>query len=339
MQFRSPELLWLLLGLPVLVGIYILAQRRRTRFPVRYSSLTLVKDALGQGSRYRRHIPPLFFLLGVASMLFALARPVGVVVLPKDQATVILALDVSRSMSANDLKPSRIEAAKTAARDFIARQDANTRIGIVSFSSYAALVQEPTTDRNLLIAAVNRLSVQNSTAIGSAILVSLDAIFENPGANPTAQSNGVLAPETPEPTPVPIGMHLPGTIVLLTDGQNRTGPSPIEAARTSANRGIRIFAIGIGTPNGATMADPNNRGFGFRAALDEETLRQIASITDGKYFNATDETALATIYQNLSKDLTLQTEQEENTVVFTAAAMGCLVLSLWLSLFWLKRLP
>jgi Ca-activated chloride channel family protein len=338
MQFLSPDMLRLLLIIPVLVGAYILAQRRRTRYALRYSSLAVVKDALGKRPGIRRHIPPVFFLAGIALMLLAAARPFGVVTLPREQATVILTLDVSGSMRANDMKPTRLEAAKAAALAFIAKQDPQTRIGVVSFSWNANVVQAPTTDRELAHAAVNRLISQQSTAIGSGILVSLDAIFEKPSTATTAPRLGdPLAPITPTPTPVPRGTLTPATIILLTDGQNRTGPSPITAAQTAADRGIRVFTIGVGTPQGTTVEGAG--GFGFRAVLDEETLKRIAAITDAKYFHASDEAALLAIYQNLAKGVVVTQEQEENTVIFTAVALLFLLTGGALSLFWFNRLP
>ena len=336
MQFLAPDNLWLLLLVPVLVGAYLLAQRRRTRYALRYSSLAIVKDALDRRPGIRRHIPPLFFLCGIALMLLAAARPFGVVTLPREQATVILTLDVSGSMRANDMKPTRLEAAKAAALAFVALQDAQTRIGVVSFSWNANTVQAPTTDRELVRAAINRLTNQQSTAIGSGILVSLEAIFEKPNPNPPRLGDP-LAPATPTPTPVPRGNLTPATIILLSDGQNRTGPSPITAAQTAAGRGVRVFTIGIGTPQGITVEGAG--GFGFRAILDEDTLKRIAAITDAKYFHASDETALLTIYQNLAKGVTVTSQKEESTVFFTAAAMLLLLMGGVLSLFWFNLLP
>ena len=336
MQFLSPDMLWLLLLVPVLVGAYILAQRRRARYALRYSSLSIVREALGKRPGWRRHIPPLLFLCGLALMLFAAARPFGVVTLPRTQATVILTIDVSGSMRANDMKPTRLEAAKAAALAFVALQDPQTRIGVVAFSWNANIVQAPTTDREAVRAAVTRLTNQQSTAIGSGILVSLDAIFEKPNTNPPRLGDP-LAAATPTPTPVPHGNYEPATIILLTDGQNRTGPSPITAAQAAADRGVRIFTIGVGTPQGTTIEGGGS--FGFRAVLDEDTLKRIAAITDGKYFHASDETALLTIYQNLAKGVVVTQEKEESTVIFTAVAMLFLMIGGALSLFWFNRLP
>ncbi len=337
MEFFWPGLLALLLIVPLLVAAYVWALRRRARYALRYSSLLLVKDALGKRPGLRRHIPPLFFLLGTTMMLVALARPYAVVTLPKQAATVVLAIDVSGSMRANDLKPSRLEAAKTAARTFISRQSPDTRIGVVSFSSTAALVQPPTTDHDAALAAINRLTLERRTAIGDGILASIDAIFEKPGTGLSTADNIEPPAPTPTPTRVPEGFHVPAIIILLTDGRSNTGMSPLDAAQTAADRGVRVFTIGAGTPEGATIGGRN--GFRFRAELDERTLKQVAEITDAEYFSATDENALVNIYKNLNTEVIISTERMEITVGFTAGAMLLLLIGGMLSLFWFNRLP
>ncbi len=358
MQFKSPEFLWFLFLIPLFIVGYILILRRRNQYALRYASLSLVKEALGKGPGKRRHIPPAFFLLGLMLMFIAAARPYGTLTLVKQQATVILAIDVSRSMRANDLQPNRLEAAKAAARAFIELQDANVRIGIVSFSGNAALVQAPTNDREALLAAINRLTLQNSTAIGSGILASLDAIFEKPGnpASPAPQQDDVLGAPTPTPTPVAPGVHIPSTIILLTDGQNRTGPLPVDAARVARDRGVRVYTIRVGTTQGGSVPPPD-RGFsgggfgggvfgggpggggGFRTVLDEETLKRIAALTEGQYYHASDSESLLAIYQQLDKELITTKEEEEVAVFFTAGAVVCLLIGGVLSMLWFSRLP
>ncbi len=357
MQFKSPEFLWFLFLIPLFIVGYILILRRRNQYALRYASLSIVKEALGRGPGKRRHIPPAFFLLGLALMFIAAARPYGTLTLVKQQATVILAIDVSRSMRANDLQPNRLEAAKAAARAFIELQDANVRIGIVSFSGNAALVQAPTNDREAILAAINRLTLQNSTAIGSGILTSLDAIFEKPGnpASPAPQDD-VLGAPTPTPTPVAPGSHIPSTIILLTDGQNRTGPLPLDAARVARDRSVRVYTIGVGTTQGGSVSPPDRDfsgggfgggvfgggpggGGGFRTVLDEETLKRVAALTDGQYYHASDSESLLTIYQNLDKELITTKEEEEVAVFFTAGAVVCLLIGGVLSMLWFSRLP
>lgn len=350
MEFKSPEFLWFLLLIPALIVAYILALRRRNKYALRYASLSLVKDAIGKGPGWRRHIPPILFLLALTLMILAAARPFGAITLIKRQATVILTIDVSGSMRANDLKPNRLEAAKAAARAFVELQDANTRIGVVSFSNMAAVVQAPTSDREAILAAINRLSTQRSTAIGEGILTSLTAIFEKPEDKVVSPSD-VLGAPTPTPTPVAPGVHVPSTIILLTDGQNRTGTLPTEAARAAANRGVRVFTIGVGTTAGAIIGPPPGQepfgggpggfggGGGFRSALDEDTLKRVASITEGQYYHASDAESLLSIYKNLDKEFVTEREQEETTVFFTGAGLVFLLIGGILSIWWFNRLP
>jgi Ca-activated chloride channel homolog len=344
MEFTWPILLVLLLAVPALVAAYIWAQRRRARFALRYSSLQLVRDALDQRSNIRRHIPPFFFLLGITAMIVGVARPLAVVTVPEQEATVILAIDVSRSMRANDIQPDRLEAAKAAAAAFVEKQTPGTRIGVVSFSTSADIVQMPTTDKDAALASINRLQLGSRTAIGSGILTSLDAIFGTPQANASPPQEETLP--TPTPTPVPEGFHVPAVIILLTDGRSNTGPLPLDAAQTAANRGVRVFTVGIGTPQGATIQGGGGggrfgfgRGFAFRADLDETTLQEIATLTDAKYFHATEAEQLVSIYQGLNTQLIVTTQHMELTAWFTGAAMLFLLIGGILSLLWFNRLP
>lgn len=338
MSFLSIEMLWALWLVPILVVAYIFAQRRRKRYAVRYASLSLVRDALGRGPGVRRHVPPALFLAAVATAIFALARPVASVTLPSQQGTVILTLDVSGSMRAEDLQPSRIEAAKGAARAFVEKQPRNVRVGVVSFSTSGAVVQAPTTDREAIIAAIDRLAPQRSTAIGSGILTSLDAIFEEPGAKPTAFPRDVLVPiePTPLPTPLPRGSYAPAVIVLLSDGQSNTGPLPLEAAKQAALRGVRVYTVGVGSPDGTVL---RFEGRAMRVRLDETTLRRIADETDGSYFAADSAAGLRQVYENLSTQLVFKAEQTELTAGFTGLATVMLLIAAGLSLLWFNRLP
>ena len=340
MQFTWGWMLPSLVIVPLLIAAYIWSQRRRSRFVVRYSSLLIVKEALGKQPKWRRHLPPFFLLLAITAMLVGVARPVAVVIVPKPEATVILTIDVSGSMRATDIQPSRIEAAKAAARAFVQQQDPTTQIGIVAFSGNASLVQAPTTDRDAVLAAINRLSVQRSTAIGWGILTSLDAIFQDPEI---VQTNSMVTNSNPTPipsgTPMPAGTHVSAIVILLTDGQNVTGPSPLDATEQAANRGVRIFTIGVGTTTGTTIGGGNNSRGGFRTALDEATLLKIADWTDGTYFHASNAEALRTIYQNLDTTLIVSTEKTELTMAFTAVAIVLMLVGLTFSFLWLGRLP
>ncbi len=262
MEFLWPGFLFLLVLIPVLVGLYIWMLRRR-RFAVRYSSLELVRAALPQKSNWRRHLPVALFLLGLTSLVFALGRPVAILNVPTNQTTIILTMDVSGSMRSRDIQPSRLQAAEEAAFSFIQHQKANTQIGLVAFSSFAEIIQPATTDQAALQAALDSLTVGRRTAIGSGILVALDAISQvdkNVARSITDTQPGV------EPAPVPKGDYAPDIIVLLTDGDSNAGPDPLAAAKQAADRGVRVYTIGFGTVNGpnASQSPFGNRRFSRR---------------------------------------------------------------------------
>src|SRR5215216_3887563 len=248
MDLLWPGFLLLLIIVPLLIAAYIWMLRRRRRYTVRYSSLALVRAALPRFSRWRRHLPFALFLLALTSLVVAMARPVAIVSVPTGQTTVILAIDVSRSMCATDIEPNRLEAAKSAALSFIQSQKSSTQISIVAFAGFAEVVQPATTDQEALEAAIESLTTGRRTAIGSGILKSLDAIAEidkNVAPSVTETSPGIA------PTPVPKGAYAPDIIVLLTDGVSNAGPAPLDAAQQAADRGVRVYTIGFGTANGA----------------------------------------------------------------------------------------
>jgi Ca-activated chloride channel homolog len=360
MQFLWPQMLWFLLAVPALIAAYVYAQRRRQRYALRYASLSLVKDALGRGPGRRRHVPPALFIAGVAVMILAMARPVSVVTLPAQEGTVILTMDVSGSMRANDLEPTRLDAAKAAARAFVDKQPPGVRVGVVSFSDSAFVVQAPTNDKQAVLAAINRLSTQRSTAIGRALLTSVDAIFEEPNAEaamgsdpyggrnpfgfggnprgsgqPGQQATPTLVP-LPTPTPMPKGEYQPAIVVLLSDGQSNQGPRPLDVVQQVADRGIRVYTVGIGTAQGAVVS---NQGRSMRASLDELTLQRIAEATDGQYYNASTAQDLQAIYENLSTHLVFRTQEQEITALGTALAALLVLAAGTLSLLWFNRLP
>jgi Ca-activated chloride channel homolog len=334
MAFTWPQMLWGLLLIPVLVVGYILVQRRRQRYVIRYASLSLVKDALGRGPGWRRHVPPAIFLLSLAIMLFALARPVRNVILPAQEGTVILTMDVSGSMRAGDVQPTRLEAAKAAARAFVEKQPPGVKIGVVGFSDNAFLIQAPTNQKDAIIAAIDRLVPQRGTAIGSALLTSLDAIFQNAQGegDPAAQASNQ---PTPTPAPLPKGVYEPAIIVLLSDGQSNRGPRPLDVVGQIAARGVRVFTIGLGSPQGVVL---QNFGRSMRVQLDETTLKAIAQATDGKYFNASTTSDLQSIYRNLNPQLVFRSQQTEITALFTGAALVLALVAGALSLFWFSRI-
>lgn len=355
MSFLWPVVLLLLAIVPALIGVYIWMLRRRRRFAVRYSSLSLVREALGQQSHWRRHVPFGLFLVGLTSLVTAASRPVSIVTVPTNRTTIILALDVSLSMCATDIKPNRLEAAKTAALSFIESQKAGTHIGIVAFSGFAEIVQPPTTDPELLEDAIHSLLFGRRTAVGSGILKSIDAIAEiDQNIAPSVTSSSAV-----QPTPVPKGAYAPDIIVLLTDGATNAGPAPADAAQQAADRGIRVYTIGFGTESGGEFPDclrrfvgnePNmgamppggfgGGGFGgggggrFRRGIDEAALKKVAELTDGKYYSAESAADLQEVFRSLPTHLIAKHETTE--VTFGFAALGALMaaLAIVLSLLW-----
>jgi Ca-activated chloride channel family protein len=344
MTFLWPQMLWLLLLVPLAVLGYWLLLRRKKKAALRYASLALVKDAMSTGQRFRRHVPPLLFLLAFTLLLLAVARPAAVVTLPSQHETVILSMDVSGSMRATDVKPSRIVAAQEAARAFIDKQPKTTRIGVVSFAATASVVQSPTHSREDLLAAIERFQLQRGTAVGSGILVSLkmifpDAEFDLRSYNPrgTGSRSAALDSQPPEkapPKPVPAGSYGSAAIILLTDGQTTTGPNPIEAAKMAADRGVRVYTVGVGTKAGETIG---GEGWSFRVQLDEDALRGIAEITRGEYFFAGDAAELQKIYASLNTKLFVEQKEMEITAFFAAAAAILALASATLSLLWFGR--
>ncbi|MGQ0600630.1 MAG: VWA domain-containing protein [Anaerolineales bacterium] len=349
------DLLWpgffLLLGLiPLLIAVYIWRLRRRQRFVVRYSSLSLVRDAMPRYAWWRRHLPFVLFLFAFASLAMALMRPVAIVSVPTGQTTIILTMDVSRSMCATDILPNRLESAKAAALSFVQGQSANAQIGLVAFAGFAETIQLPTNDQEILQDAIVSLTTGRRTAIGSAILKSLDTIAEiDPNVAPSVAdgSPGV------DVLPVPKGAYAPAIIVLLTDGVSNAGPQPVEAAQQAADRGVRVYTIGFGTENesspfggpGCQFGDPFGGGFGgpsfgggggggFRRGIDEETLREVSAMTGGEYYAATSAGELQSVFQSLPTSLITRHETTEISVAFAALGALLAALAVGLSQLW-----
>jgi Ca-activated chloride channel family protein len=349
MHFLWPQFLWLLLAVPALVGAYILLLRRK-KSAVRFANLGMVKEAIGPGQRIRRHIPPFLFLLGIVTIIIAAARPTAVVTLPSDQRTLIMAMDVSLSMRAMDVEPSRIAAAQAAAKAFVQEVPGDVRIGIVTFAGTASVVQAPTLNREELVAAIDRFELQRHTAIGSGIIVSLATLFPDEGINlETAlfgrgfgSGSARRAPlETPPKeekkpfTPVPPGTYTSAAIILLTDGRRTTGPDPLDAARMAADHGVRVFTVGFGSATGGSI---DVDGMSMFMRFDEEALKAIAQITRADYFHAASAGDLKKIYQELQTRFALERKETEVTALLTAAAAALAVASAALSLLWFNRL-
>ena len=344
MEMLWPASLYLLGLIPLIILAYIFVLRRRRPYAMRYSSLSLVREALSKQSQLRRHLPFVMFLIAMSSLILALSRPVSVVTVPARNATIILAIDVSRSMCSTDILPSRLEAAKAAAQKFVQDQKANTQIGIVAFAGFAVVVQPPTTDRGLLEDAINHLTTARRTAIGEGILTSLDAISEI-DERVTSPYSGI------QPVPLPEGEYAPEIIVLLTDGVSNTGTSPLVAAQFSADQGVRVYTIGFGTTHNDTIpncsAQFQNRdsndggqffggggGGGFRREIDEATLKQVADMTGGSYHLAGSADELQDVFENLPTQLITVTETTEVSVMFAALGALLVTIAIAFSLIW-----
>jgi Ca-activated chloride channel family protein len=340
MTFLWPELLWLTVALPVLVAAYVFVLRRRKKLALRYASLSMVREAMGAGQRIKRHIPPLLFFLALAAMLFAIARPQATITLPTQHETVILAMDISGSMRATDVEPNRLVAAQNAAKQFVAEQPENVRIGVVAFAGTATVAQAPTRNREDVIAAIDRFQLQRATAIGSGIIVSLAALFPDQGIDVGALTYGMEGPKKADKPaasthkPVPPGSYSSAVIILLTDGQRTTGPDSIMAAKMAAERGVRVYTVGVGTPEGKIIGF---EGWSMRVRLDEETLKQIANITHGEYFYAGNAVDLNKVYKTLNAKLVLERKKTEITALFAGLAALFAVVSAALSLAWFHR--
>jgi Ca-activated chloride channel family protein len=342
MNFLWPELLWLpAVVLPLLVAVYLWLLARRKKSAVRFASVALVKQALGKGPGWRRHVPPVLMLLAIGLGLLATARPTAVIRLPSQQESIILAMDVSGSMRATDVKPNRLIASQEAAKSFIAALPRNVRVGVVSFAGTAAIVQAPTHSREDVVAAIDRFQLQRATAIGSGIVLSLAALFPDAGidlSQITGQRAMPAAPGEAKPkkefAPVEPGSYNSGAIILLTDGQRTTGPDTADAAKMAAERGVRVYTVGIGTTQGEVIGF---EGWSMRVRLDEEALKTIAGITRAEYFYAGTAEDLKKVYEGLSSKLVVEKRETEISGFFGAAGALLAVLAAGLSVWWFGR--
>jgi len=344
MTFLWPSMLIWLVLVPLAILLYFKIQQRRRAMAASFSRLGSVKADKGARPGLRRHIPPILFLLSLVILLVALARPQAEISLPRVEGTVILVFDVSASMGAEDAEPTRLEAAKAAAREFVLSQPETVLIGVVSFSGSGFTVQTPTNDPPTLLAAINRLEPTSGTSLGQGILVALNTIAINAGAEPaatdTAQADPAAEGQTPPGdsllTSLPEGPFPNAKIVILSDGENNQSINPVEAAQAAADRAVRIDAIGFGTTAGATLEVD---GFNVHTALDETTLQQITETADGMYYNAQAEPDPQAVYAKLSPGLVVKAETMEVTSVFAAGSILVLLVGLVFSSLWFSRLP
>ena len=345
MNFLWPQFLWLLTLLPILLLLYLWLLRRKKKLALRYASLSLVREAMGAGQSMRRHVPPVLFLLAIAAMLVAAARPMAVVVLPSNQQTIILAMDVSGSMRATDVLPNRLVAAQEAAKAFIKDLPRTVKVGIVAFAGSAQVAQLPTVNHDDLMTAIDGFQLQRATATGNAIVVSLATLFPDQGIDvanfgPPSRSRGVpieQAGRAPPKAFVPVapGSYTSAAIIMLTDGQRTTGVDPLDAAKAAAERGVRVYTVGVGTVDGETIGF---EGWSMRVRLDEDTLKAVANQTQADYFYAGTAADLKKVYDTLSSRLTVEKKETEVSALFALGAALLALLSAGLSLFWFNRI-
>jgi Ca-activated chloride channel family protein len=354
MNFADPLLLLGLLLVPAALVVYRIVQRRRSRYAVRFTNVDLLGNLVPRTPAWRRHVPPALYLGAIAALVFALARPSMLVAVPREQATIILTMDVSGSMLATDVQPSRLAAAQKAASDFIKQLPSTFKVGLVAFSTAPRVLVEPTTDRAVLDRALNSLRAVGGTSLGDAIATSLEAA----GLNPSSARSGPAASALPSPgsstnpsapaSPAPSGSAAPGSaekpvtaMVLLSDGKQSTGAlEPLPAAEQAAALGVPIYTIALGTPDGVVQVqDDQGQTHILNVPPDTDTLAAIAETTGGRFFQAPTAQDLAQIYQNLGSKIGYTNEQQEVTQWFAAAGLLLVVTGAGLAAHWFNRFP
>jgi Ca-activated chloride channel family protein len=350
MNYLWPQYLWLLLALPLLPMLYLWLLRRRHKAALRYSNLDLVRAAAGRP--WRRHVPPALLLLACSLLLLATARPTAPVTMPWARTTIMLAMDVSRSMRVTDVKPSRMEAAQEAAKLFLRELPKNIDVGLVTFAGSTQVAQPATLDRAALVSAIDAFQMQIGTAVGNAIVMCLSELFPDHGIDlegmtfgprswalgrDGSRGNGRDQNGKPPPkqiTPVAPGSYDAAAIILLSDGRRTVGIDTLQAAKMAADRGVRIYVVGLGTPDGHAAMD---EGMAMYLKLDEPTLREVARLTGGEYHHAGTAEMLRSVYQDLGSRVQVQTRETELTGLLALAAALLVAVAAGLSVVWFGR--
>ena len=344
MSFVWPQYLWLMPALPLLPALYLWLLRRRAKQALRYSSLQIVREA--QSRPWRRHVPPALLFVACSVLLFAVSRPLASVTLPWARSSIMLAMDVSLSMRVTDVKPTRLAAAQEAAKEFLRDLPKGIDVGLVTFAGSAQVVQAATLDRTALVAAINAFQMQIGTAVGNAIVLCLAELFPDHGISLGDMTFGPLqrarggddkGKQAPKQiTPVPPGSYDSAAIILLSDGRRTTGIDTLEAAKMAADRGVRIYVVGLGTPNGHVSAGGDEMAIYMQ--LDEPALRHVAQITGGEYHHAGTAEALRTVYQKIGSTMQVSKRDTELTGLLAGAAALLLVAGAALSVRWFGRI-
>lgn len=313
MSFIDSQVLWFLLLAPILAAAYLVLQRRRKAYAVRFTNLELLASVAPKRPGWRKHIAPFLMLMTFMVLIGAAARPVRTVRVAREQASIMLVIDVSRSMLATDLSPDRITAAKEAAVSFVNSLPEKMRVGLVSFSDNAFLIQPLSADRLALKASLNSLETQAGTAMGDGLAVALNQIDD--------QRQG--------------GRKIPASILVLSDGETNLGLPPRAVAEAAKEAGVKIYSVGVGTENGVVESG----GEMVAVQLNESDLRAVAEITDGRYFESASTASLDAVYQGLGSSLGYRQENREITSLVAGLGAGLLVLAAMLSLLWFQRIP
>ena len=344
MTFASPELLLVLLLVPIFLALYLLVQRRRAKYVVRFTNVDLLTNLVPKAPRWRRHVPTAFYLAAIAALAIALARPSAVLNVPREEATVMLAMDVSRSMIATDVSPTRLDAAKQAAETFVKQLPAGFRVGLVAFSTDARLVVAPTTDRAQVQQALDNLQADGGTALGDAIVVSLQATADARTASTGTATPAPSASPSAAPSTTPSADAQPPLVatVLLSDGANSTGSTePLDAASQAAAANMPVYTIALGTQDGTVdVQDPQTGQMRtLNVPPDTQTLAAIAETTGGRYFQAPTSQDLAQIYDSLGSKVGYTQQEQEVTQWFAAAALILVLGGAGLAALWFNRIP
>lgn len=335
MTLAWPWALLALAAVPLLAGFWWWTRRRKRLTAVRLPSVALIRAALPARSLWRRRVAVGLFGAGLVLTGVAVARPHAALAVPVESSSIVLAIDVSGSMCTTDVEPNRLVVAQDAAKSFVEAQDG--RVGLVAFAGFAGLLVPPTTDTGRLTGAIDRLQTWRGTAIGMAIMLSIDAIAEtNPKVAPTGvEVAGGGRPELQ-----------PDVIVVLTDGANTRGVPPSEAAELAAARGIRVYTIGFGTDQPAPLVcdpgqvDPSGGfGRGWNQEIEEGTLIEVAELTGGAYYRAVDAPQLTRVLLDLPRAIVLQTRQQEVTAWFVLLGAALVACGVGLSLWWNRPRP
>jgi len=327
--FLWPAVLSLYLIVPALIGAYVWMLRRPSRERVRYPSLDLARMAAAAGGRWRRHVPAVFYLATLCGVIFTLARPVAPLPVPDNRVAVMLSVDVSRSMMAHDVVPTRLDAAKKAAVEFVRNLPRGAKAGLVSFSSYATLVTPPTDDHERVIQAINSLNPEFATAIGDGLL---EAVYALPGRE---RPRSTFTPGVPPPPPPDVDRLPPATVVLLSDGQSNRGTPPEDAANVARQQRVKVYTVGLGSPEG-TFLELGGRSIFVR--LDEETLKAIAEVTGGVYWRVSSTAELSRVYSRLGRSIGWKRAPVEVSGVAAVGVAALFVGTMATSLLWMHRL-